>query len=410
MLLPCGQRVTYSALCRSTTARHVKSTNPHLASVVDCGLNPSHPESRPWPRSGAVMGDDDYDDNYLKSDNLFNKAKSLTDSDEILISDEFSLEDIPEGIPLEDPLYDNLTKRNKNEGTGKLSNIKLSKQNYDVSTEKNNKVNTIIQNYTRRDENEIPKYNEYLTNLSNIVSNHENYNRFSGLNINTNEESEIPEENEYVTDINRPHEVYSNKDINIHDVARLNESAKDDNEIPKENGYMDVINFSVDKNSNSLIDNKNNEHSKSGDIKELENLVTKEINKTIHIQDVSKVSNEVIRDTTQIQGYNQNGAQEEFKVHNTEEKLAVDNPSLTSFHVIDSEKDLDVPTGIEGPIPAIVLPPKNFVAPSDIVLPMNSQSVWRRFPEVPYNPYYYQPFYYKQNYYINYKPVLPPFQ
>lgn len=45
---------------------------------------------------------------YLSSENLFNKAKSLSDSGEIVITNEFSFEDIPEGIPLEDPLYDNL--------------------------------------------------------------------------------------------------------------------------------------------------------------------------------------------------------------------------------------------------------------------------------------------------------------
>ncbi|KPJ04139.1 Alpha-2-macroglobulin-like protein 1 [Papilio xuthus] len=39
----------------------------------------------------------------------------------------------------------------------------------------------------------------------------------------------------------------------------------------------------------------------------------------------------------------------------------IDNPKLSSFHVIESDKDLEVPTGVEGPVPAVVLPPKDFI-------------------------------------------------
>ncbi|CAH2211232.1 jg27155 [Pararge aegeria aegeria] len=34
---------------------HMKSTNPHWASVVDCGLKPSHSEKRPVPSSGPTI-------------------------------------------------------------------------------------------------------------------------------------------------------------------------------------------------------------------------------------------------------------------------------------------------------------------------------------------------------------------
>lgn len=40
----------------------------------------------------------------------------------------------------------------------------------------------------------------------------------------------------------------------------------------------------------------------------------------------------------------------------------LDNPNLADFHVIDTEKDLEVPSGVEGPIPSVVLPPKGFVS------------------------------------------------
>ncbi|KAJ8716984.1 hypothetical protein PYW08_005383 [Mythimna loreyi] len=48
----------------------------------------------------------------------------------------------------------------------------------------------------------------------------------------------------------------------------------------------------------------------------------------------------------------------------TENEKGVDNPNLADFHVIDTEKDLEVPAGIEGPIPASVLPPPGFVPPA----------------------------------------------
>lgn len=46
-----------------------------------------------------------------------------------------------------------------------------------------------------------------------------------------------------------------------------------------------------------------------------------------------------------------------------ESNKGVDNPILADFHVIDSEKDLEVPSGVEGPVPTVVLPPANFVPP-----------------------------------------------
>ncbi|KAJ8717606.1 hypothetical protein PYW07_005536 [Mythimna separata] len=48
----------------------------------------------------------------------------------------------------------------------------------------------------------------------------------------------------------------------------------------------------------------------------------------------------------------------------TENDKGVENPNLADFHVIDTEKDLEVPAGIEGPIPASVLPPPGFVPPA----------------------------------------------
>ncbi|XP_022823219.1 alpha-1-inhibitor 3-like [Spodoptera litura] len=51
---------------------------------------------------------------------------------------------------------------------------------------------------------------------------------------------------------------------------------------------------------------------------------------------------------------------DEYKDQN--EKV-INNPSLTDFHVIDTDKDLEVPPGIEGPVAVSVLPPPGYVAP-----------------------------------------------
>ncbi|XP_023936578.1 alpha-1-macroglobulin [Bicyclus anynana] len=358
--------------------------------------------------------------NYHASDNLFNRAKSLTDSEEILITDEFSFEDIPEGITLEEPLYDNLTKRNKNQNA-KHSNDQLPTENNAKNIKSTNKLYTNVQNNTKinqiRDENEIIIENVNVSNVSTLVNNHEIYYKITedkkkngvteaetDLSVNVNVENNTPKVNEYVNSATSKKElnnqVYFNKDIESG--ISLNETMKDENEIPKEN--QATINVLTHDDSNPETEYKINGDSKLNNVKQFQNVIIQEINSSMDI-DKSKIYNEVIRDTSNVESYNNH--EDTFKVHNTEEKLAVDNPSLTSFHVIDSDKDLDVPTGYEGPIPAIVLPPKNFVPPPEIVPPINPHSTWRRFPEVPYSPYY-QPVYYKQNYYFNnYKPVLP---
>lgn len=46
-----------------------------------------------------------------------------------------------------------------------------------------------------------------------------------------------------------------------------------------------------------------------------------------------------------------------------EDQEPAENPILTDFHVIDSDKDLEVPSGVEGPVPTVVLPPPDFIPP-----------------------------------------------
>lgn len=53
----------------------------------------------------------------------------------------------------------------------------------------------------------------------------------------------------------------------------------------------------------------------------------------------------------------------------------IENPNLLDFHVVDTEKDLEVPDGVEGPIPAVALPP-----PSNrrgyIAVPFNGKQIY----------------------------------
>lgn len=62
---------------------------------------------------------------------------------------------------------------------------------------------------------------------------------------------------------------------------------------------------------------------------------------------------------------------EEF-INDNQGAKDIENPNLADFHVIDTEKDLDVPDGLEGPVPAVALPP-----PSNrrgyIAVPFNSK-------------------------------------
>lgn len=99
---------------------------------------------------------------YLPSDNLFNKAKSLTDSSEILITHEFSFDDIPEGIPLEDPLYD----------LNRDDIAYLTKYNEVQEARTDNKENT-------------EAYSNYITNVSKEVDENMDANNYTKLSINS---------------------------------------------------------------------------------------------------------------------------------------------------------------------------------------------------------------------------------
>ncbi|CAH2089134.1 unnamed protein product [Euphydryas editha] len=188
---------------------------------------------------------------YHASDNLFNEARSLTDSGEIIISHEYSFEDIPEGIPLDDPIYDydNIIKRN----------------DYEIV-------------------NDVKTKQEYAHNIS----------------------------------------------------MKLNNEDTKTNELQNEKENLEKLTM-----KQNIEKNTGNEQS------------------TVQIDSEKTIENKQERDELKNISITKDNTQVVVK----EMKQGVGNPSLSTFHVIDSEKDLDFPTGVEGPIPAIALPPKNFIPP-----------------------------------------------
>lgn len=167
-------------------------------------------------------------DTYLAKDNLFNKAKSL-ETGEILISEEFSFEDIPEGTPLEDPIYENLM---------------------------------TIKDITHETEND-----QEDANISNNTIKTERTDQYNAI-----------------------------------------------------------------KESNSLMN---------------ANILDKGLKRNPFTRTNEKLLEETTRESSE--------------VTKVEGESKIDNPNLSGFHVIDSEKDLEFPTGVEGPVPSVVLPPKDFV-------------------------------------------------
>ncbi|XP_049876553.1 pregnancy zone protein-like [Pectinophora gossypiella] len=265
---------------------------------------------------------------YLASDNLFDKAKSLADNDEIVITHEFSFDDIPEGIPLEDPLYENLTKA-KDEA--ELIKIKEDQRN-ETLVKSMKEVDEVMSLDIRSLEKGIDNNNkEKITN--NPISKTHKINgklAFDESNDNSKLKTGL---------------IRENKSINEKNTDSENVKLDDDNEIPKTE-YID--------------------------------------------RQASVITDEVKMELKESETRQESDMERE-----------VENPNLAGFHVIDSDKDLEVPEGQEGPIPAVVLPPPPF-QPRGYLYPTGNPYVpWRRStPEQlmmfrPYEPrrYFLQPGY-----------------
>ncbi|CAG5014827.1 unnamed protein product [Parnassius apollo] len=232
---------------------------------------------------------------YLPTDNLFNKAKSL-ETGEILISNEFSFEDIPEGTPLEDPIYENMEE--------KKDIIDISKTN----------------------ENSPHKYTYTNVTALNIIQSKEHLQKQNGG---------------------------KHPNLNLYENANSNIKSQANDE-----------KFESNNNSSKLIDSYLTETQ----IDDKENQVLNQSTKLVSEKNLE---------------HSTNGEKFETQNDGTEDNAKVDNPNLSDFHVIDSEKDLEVPSGIEGPVPSVVLPPKDFIfrlnQPDFYTDPSSYERNWRPF-------------------------------
>lgn len=271
-------------------------------------------------------------------DNIFNKARSLSDSSEILINHEYDFEDMPEGIPLEDPFYENLTRRNVTDSMIHTEITKGSTNNAafndsDKTVNNTNVIDKLI--FVNKERKTGNKYNN--NSIDNIKMS-------TGLNVvviddkldisdETNHESNLNENIKIINNTGSFATLSSNSDNIIQD----EETQKSKNEgIVSVQG---VYNNAFDTNLNTQI-NTNVKFDEQNTKSEADNVVTKE----------PSVPNHRI----------------EIRDDEHENHREVENPNLSNFHVISSDKDLDVPTGIEGPIPFVVFPPPNFIPPPNV--------------------------------------------
>ncbi|XP_053614614.1 murinoglobulin-2-like [Plodia interpunctella] len=295
-------------------------TKPAYAKIIDYyepTINDTQMYTIPEECLPRITGDTN---EYVRSDNLYAKSKSLEDSDELVIMNEYSFEDIPEGIPLDDPLYaDNLTQDDDNKTT--IAGVYIATDKPDT-------------NQTGSTVDIFEDYNSVMQNT---------------------EGSELQVDKSYK--INNLDGVHI---INSQDKKRIYE-------IPSNVAQANVENNIVSVNKHKHV---------------------------IEERDDEKEREKIASETEQ------------------------DNPKLSSFHVVDSEKDLDVPSGIEGPIPAVLLPPENFVPtvalppsiPSGVPPPiLPPPEIYRSF-NLNYYPaqdalsYYFNP----ENPYTNYRRYYSP--
>ncbi|KAM3959432.1 LOW QUALITY PROTEIN: alpha-2-macroglobulin-like protein 1 [Aphomia sociella] len=291
---------------------------------------------------------------YNSEDNLYNNARSL--SGEIIIMNEYSFEDIPEGIPLDDPMYDNLTQ-----------DVNKSSNNDSQIVEGNELIgNDKEENITRVKDTEKPEAVELIADDFNLGAFENTSKSEDNLHDANNFEPIISDPNAIILDKNENFNSKLKTSYDVQSVIHKHLEANEEDKIYKEE-YKNIEN-------NKRIDT-NNEVTK-----------TNEMNHRIEERDDTIESDNPIQ-----------------------------NPTLSSFYVIDSQKDLEVPSGIEGPVPAVVLPPQNFVAvalaPPDIQAPqLTSADMNRGFQSYSFQPQHVSiqnhmfPYYYQRNpYYRNYR-------
>jgi hypothetical protein len=305
---------------------------------------------------------------FLTSENLFSRAKSLTDSSEIVITHEFSFEDIPEGIPLEDPIYDALN-RDEIAYLTKLDNAGSTKiENYDKDKYDSDKIDNIQSNVY-----DNITLSETAVNIAQIKHN-ANYKT-------SNDNNYGPEINNY-----GPTNLHAqNTEMNIHKETFNDKPSYIDNDAVNTsvNASFNSINVGSDdkteRNSNlyQKYDDTNiaSEDMQSGDQYNYKGdlTTTNENNDGLYntgmFETGQSINENSVNSNVPTATYNNIYSNANGLISNTDfirkdpnnMGSSLENPNLSSFHVVDSHGDLEVPSGVEGPVPSIVLPPPNFV-------------------------------------------------
>lgn len=261
----------------------------------------------------------------LLTDNIFNKARSM-DGD-ILINYDFSFEDIPDGFPLEDPLYyDNLTQKNKEDKNNLTIDNDIEMLGYDD-----------LELYKKYTEETIDRSNKEF--LKNSVLKKVNDNTYQMQNRQLNSGKNIENKRDLFEYVN-------NKPIENEKIRSYNKA----NTEPIEN---------INKNLTESINVMYNDP------------VVAEEFKNFTLPQDPKINNSSLKQQNgnlEVQAINsEQGAIS--KVVDIKDSKHKETVAFVNFHVIDSERDLDVPSGIEGPVPSIVLPPDNFFAKSGKLQP-----------------------------------------
>ncbi|XP_052755900.1 alpha-1-macroglobulin-like isoform X2 [Galleria mellonella] len=309
---------------------------------------------------------------YHASDNLYNEARSL--SGDIAIMNEYSFEDIPEGIPLDDPLYDNLTQDNK-------ENI--------------NQINET----------------QVLKETDEFVANHHD----------DDNDDEIPKEADKSVTLNRKEDIDPVADTLGLEVIEstaddLKISVNENTNSSEVNVKDDLKNFDSNINDpNAIVTHESIHEINSSRVPTLkENKVT-EINEKDHKIGQEQNIRDVSSNRTDFDNEITKNAEIKHKIEERddtkENQNPIQNPTLSSFHVIDTEKDLEVPSGIEGPVPVIVLPPQNFMTvalppPGVHLPPLPGNGLSKGFQMYP-TPHTY-PYYQRNPYYRKYRRYSAP--
>ncbi|XP_050674594.1 alpha-2-macroglobulin-like protein 1, partial [Leptidea sinapis] len=297
------------------------------------------------------------------SDNIFNRAKSL--DGEILISHDFLFEDIPEGVPMEDPLYDNLTMQTDDKDT-----YEITKENYfDKAT---------MQNNSKNDKSSID--DETLTIKKEIDVQHSQSNITKFIHLTHRKEEVIKNiPIQHLSSISK-HKPDIKPDIenSITEDLRINNKEKNNKNKYSNHSYINKTNDVTSHDDLSIVKgtivdekhnlNKDFAHNISADNKQNENKLDPQ--KDIGGFDVVQVTqNKNEKDTDDKRSQDRTPSYDKF----------------SNFHLIDSERDLEVPSGIEGPVPAFVLPPPNFMyTPRSDEAPVQEN---KQTPDDTFNPY-----------------------